>query len=424
MKGTTNMKRFISVILAIALSLSLSSCYRTYKIIENPIIPGADKIEIDISPDQSLSAQAPEEAIIDIAVDTVKSLYKGDGNLLISPVSISLALGLTSGGAKNETFNQFERVLGRGVPMPEMSTFYSNLTERLDESKHVEIEVANSVWARDDFNVYDSFLEFADEYYDAEAYTEPFNDSTVGKINRWVSDNTDGMIKRIIDKIAPETVMYLINAMSFDAEWQREYTDTSDYYKFTNAAGDTETVTGMFSDESRYLEDENTTGFVKNYKGGEYGFAVFLPNEDISINDYVASLTGKKLLSLLENSQNITVETKLPKFSYEYSESLNDTLMAMGLTDAFDSKKSDLTGLGASPDGNLYIGNVLHKTFIEVAEKGTKAAAVTAVEVNCESAPAYMGEVKRVTVNRPFVFAIIENETNIPLFIGTVLTVK
>lgn len=434
------MKRLTAIILIIVSLFLLVSCSGT-KHVTTPsditpieqkepkkdlIIPNADKVIIDVPPSE-LSSASPEEAICEFAVDTMKHVYKGDENVLISPVSISLALGLTSGGAKGETLAQFEKVLGRGVSMDEMTQFYSRLAEKIDDSERVDIEVANSVWVRDDkdmISVNEDFIDFADEVYDSEIYTETFDDSTVKKINDWVADNTDGMIDQIIDSISSDTVMYLINALAFDAEWQRAYTDTSDHFTFTNVAGEKETVTGMYSTEAKYLEDESTTGFIKNYKGGEYGFAVLLPNENIDINTYLSELTGQKLLSLLDNVQTVSVEAKLPKFSFEYSTILNDSLKAMGMSDAFDPVVADLTGLGESNVGRLHISRVLHKTFIEVAEKGTRAAAVTAVEVNTESVCMPPKDIKYVTADRPFVFAIIDNETNVPLFLGAVLSVK
>lgn len=418
------MKRIIALLLLVSLALSLVSCYSTYSLKEiDTKIPKADVVDIDVEP-SDYTAESAQYAVADMGAQMMKSLYTGNQNLLVSPVSVALALGLTAGGAKGETLAQFEKVLGRGLTLNEMNTFFKALTQKLEESDKVEINVANSVWLRDNaITVNKDFLNFAEDNFDADVYNEPFNNKTAKKINDWVDDNTDGMIKKIIDEISPDTVMYLINALAFDAQWQREYTDTSDFFKFINCAGEYETVTGMFSKEARYIEDENTTGFIKNYKGGEYGFAVFLPNEDVSINDYVADITGEKLMNMLSSAQTVSVDAKLPKFTFEYSANLNDTLKAMGLTDAFNSSTADLSGLGSSAMGNLYIGNALHKTFIEVAENGTKAAAVTAVQVDAESVYIEPENIKRVTVNRPFVFAIIDTETNVPLFMGTVLSV-
>lgn len=419
------MKRIVALLLIVALALSLASCLKKEDVPGNTpaIDEKLDLSEITVTP-VDLNYVSPETAVTALGVDLMKRLYKSGENIMVSPVSVSIALGLTAGGAKGETYNQFEKVLGRGVSMPEMNTFYYQLAEKLDESESVDISLANSVWMKKgEVDVERSFLEYADELYDADVYSEPFNDNTVKKINSWVKDNTDGMIKEIIDRIGADTVMYLINAIAFDAKWQREYSDTSDYFVFTNYNGEKDKVTGMYSTEGKYLEDENTTGFVKNYKGGEYGFAVLLPNEDVDIDTYLDSLTGEKLAALLNGVETARVETAIPKFTYEYSASLKGALASMGLIDAF-TYDADLTGIGTSPNGDLYVDNVLHKTFIEVAEKGTRAAAVTAVVVNTESAEMPHPDTKYVIADRPFVYAIIDNESGVPLFLGTVFDVK
>lgn len=422
------MKRIVALLLIVALSLSLASCLKKEDgVIAPDKTPSTDERldvgKITVTP-VDLDYTSPETAMTALGVDLMKRLYKSGENIMVSPVSVSLALGLTAGGAKGETYDQFEKVLGRGVAMSEMNAFYQQLSERLDECESVDIDLANSVWMKKgDVDVERSFLEYADELYDAEVFSEPFDDNTVKKINSWVDDNTDGMIKEIIDRIGADTVMYLINAIAFDAKWQREYTDTSDYFTFTNYAGEKNKVTGMYSTEGKYLEDENTTGFVKNYKGGEYGFAVLLPDEDVDIDTYLDSLTGEKLAALFSGVETAHVETAIPKFTYEYSASLKEVLASMGLTDAF-TYDADLTGIGTSPNGDLYVDNVLHKTFIEVAEEGTKAAAVTAVVVNTESAEMPHPDTKYVIADRPFVYAIIDNESGVPLFLGAVFDVE
>lgn len=429
------MKRILSAFFVFVLLISTVACKSDsvsltdeYKRGDNTVIddtPAAtpnvtSKIEV------AEKANSPEEAVGDFGVELFRESYDGEKNTLISPASVSLALAMTSGGSAGESYAQFEALLGRGVEMNEMYDFLKEFSEKLDDSEKTDINLANSVWIRDNKNmisVKQSFLEFADEYFDAEVFLSPFNKSTVRDINSWVKEETDGMIKNIIDDIDALTVMYLINALSFEAEWESRYTDTNERFIFTNKDGEKERTTGMVSTERYFLKDDNTTGFVKPYKGDEFSFVVLLPNDDIDIDSYVASLTGEKIRGLLENKENVAVETVLPKFSFEYEISLNSPLKNMGLTYPFDSSLSDLSNLGSSDMGNLYVSNVLHKTFIEVAEKGTKAAAVTAVEVKCESAMIAV-ERKEVKVDRPFVFMIIENSTDLPMFIGATLSVE
>lgn len=385
-----------------------------------PVVTNEDTSEIIDT------AKTPEEAVTDFGVDLFKESYDKSKNTLVSPVSVSLALAMTSGGSSGNSFSEFETILGRGVSMKDMYDFFKSFSDKIDDSEKTEVNVANSIWIRDNKNmisVKDSFINFADSYFDADVFLSPFNKSTVKDINSWVRDETNGMIKKAIDEIDPLTVMYLINALSFEADWKSKYNDTNEHFVFTNKDGDKEKTTGMISSEHIYIEDENTVGFIKNYKGDEYSFAVLLPNSDTDIDSYVSTLSGEKVKNLLDNRQSVSVDTVLPKFSFEFDVLLNDPLQKMGLTSPFNPGLSDLSEIGSSSMGNLYISSVIHKTFIEVAEKGTKAAAVTVVDVKAESAMP-IEKTKRVVVDRPFVFMIIENETDIPLFMGSVLSVK
>ncbi len=424
------MKKLLSFILILSFCLSLISCTPNSRNLteeipkdNNDVSVGVDK---DIAPTIKEGAQTPEEAVMGFSAELFKKSYAEDKNTLISPLSVAIALSMTAGGSNGDTYSEFQDLLGMGVTLPEMNKFYKALCESFDDVTYADVNVANSIWIRDNkdmISVKNTFLDFADEYFDADIFLSPFNKATLRDINSWVKEETDGMIKKIIDEIDPQTVMYLINALSFDAEWKSKYDDTNDYFKFKNKNGEYEQVTGMISNERLYLEDENTTGFIKPYKGDEFSFAVFLPDENTDIDSYVNSLSAKKLMSLINNASEETVETVLPKFTYEYDISLKEPLTEMGLISAFNSSKADLSGMGESSMGNLYVSKVLHKTFIEVAEEGTKAAAVTAVAVDCESAMEIV-EIKKVIVNRPFVFAIIDNVANVPLFIGSVLSVE
>ena len=183
----------------------------------------------------------------------------------------------------------------------------------------------------------------------------------------------------------------------------------------------------MHSYEHKYLDDGNATGFVKDYAGCRYSFVALLPNEGVSLSDYVETLANtspEKLVTFLSSPKNATVEATMPKFGYDFEMKLNDTLASLGLSDAFDSSKADLSKLGNCSDGNnLYINEVLHKTHIEVGERGTKAGAVTSVEVNTE-ASMYPEEIKEVTLDRPFVYIIFDNETSTPIFIGSVTDIQ
>ena len=175
----------------------------------------------------------------------------------------------------------------------------------------------------------------------------------------------------------------------------------------------------MHGTENTYLRDANATGFLKYYEDHRYAFVALLPNEGISVADYVASLTGEKLTALLSAPQNIMVQAGIPKFESEYSVLLNDVLKEMGMVDAFDPVTADFSCMGSSEDGGIHISRVLHKTFISVAEEGTRAGAATLVEA--ADGASMIGDFKTVIMDRPFVYLLIDTRTHLPFFMGTVM---
>lgn len=350
------------------------------------------------------------------------SLTDGE-NTLISPISVLYALGMTANGAEGETRSQMESVLGMSVD--ELNAYLNGYMAQLPESESYKLQLANAIWFKDDdmLTVNQDFLQMNANYYNAGAYKTPFDNSTLKDINNWVSGHTEERIKDIIDEIPEEAVMYLVNALAFDAEWQNIYDETQVAEGiFTKEDGETQTVDMMYSEESSYLEDENAVGFMKYYKDGKYAFAALLPKEGLSIADYVGTLSGEGLYENLTSAEDTTVNVTMPKFETSYDTDMAQVLIDMGMPYAFDEEKADFTGLGTYVDANLYINRVLHKTFIAVNEKGTEAGAATAVEMVKEMAM-MQEEPKVVTLDRPFVYMIIDCENNVPIFIGTVMNV-
>ena len=361
-----------------------------------------------------------------LAVELFRSsvLESKDENVLISPLSIQLALAMTANGADGNTKAEMEALLGGEISLENLNEYLYSYVNNLPSAEKYKLQIANSIWFRDDegrLQVEKDFLQKNANYYGAQAYKAAFDDQTLKDINNWVKDHTDGMIDSILDQIDEDAVMYLINALVFDAEWQHVY-DKSDVYKgkFTNIGGMEKQVDMMHSEESVYLQDENAIGFMKPYSGSKYNFAVLLPNEGVDVYEYIAGLTGESLMETLSTPQLSMVMATLPKFSYEYELTMNDVLKELGMPSAFSGDTADFSKMAHSSRGNIYIGDVLHKTFISVDELGTKAGAVTKVQMNDESAP--MSE-WAVTLNRPFVYMIIDNETMLPIFIGTVLDI-
>ena len=377
----------------------------------------ADELTEDIEKGNYKSAEPNDEFIVataDFSIDLFKRSIDEHDSSMISPLSVMLALGMTANGASGDTLAQMEQTLAGGMPIDELNGYYKGLIDRLQSNGKCKLSIADSIWLRDRIaeDVNEDFLKKTAGNYYAQVYKAPFDDSTTSDINGWVNNNTDGMIDKIIDKIDQDCVMYLINAIAFDAEWQDIYSENEVRDRdFTDIDGDTHKVSMMFSEENMYISGENVTGFVKPYDG-EYSFVALLPDENISLDEYVDSLDGQTFIDLMNNVEYTSVDTGLPKFKTEYEIGMVEILKAMGMTDAFTGN-ADFSNMLEG----LHIDEVLHKTYIEVDEKGTKAGAVTVVAM-CESA--VLEEYKEVILDRPFVYAIIDDETKLPVFIGTV----
>ena len=406
------MKKFSAIILSTILALSMTGC--AMSVSAEDLMSGITANEVKTDIDLSDNA-----GIMDFATELFKNSENGK-NTLVSPFSVLCALAMTANGADGETLSQMEETLGMSAG--KLNEYIHKYLETLQQSEKVKLSPANSIWFAEGkgFTPNVDFLQLNADYYGASVYRAKFDNSTVRDINTWVNQKTDGMIKEILDGLSSDAVMCLVNALAFDAEWGKEYKkgNVADAL-FTKADNTTQTVEMMYGNEGTYFEDENAKGFMKYYSDGGYAFVALLPDEEISVSDYVQSLTGEKLKALLDGKQSGTVNTGLPKFKCECSYEMNDILEQMGMTDAFRAEKADFSRLGTFSDGNIYIGSVLHKTFIEVAEKGTRAGAATAVIMNGESAPD-PAEVKEVILNRPFVYMIIDTNANLPLFMGTV----
>ncbi|MHB1152497.1 MAG: serpin family protein [Eubacteriales bacterium] len=362
----------------------------------------------------------------DFALELFKKSASTDENSMISPLSVLLALSMTANGADGNTLAEMEKVLGSSFTIDELNEYLRGYIDSLTSTDKAKLSIANSIWFRDDDNsiqVNKDFLQTNADYYNADAYSAAFDEQTLADINNWVNINTDGLIKSILDKIPGEAVMYLINAMVFDATWQEVYTiEQISEGAFNANDGTAQTVSMMRSEESKYLDDGKATGFIKPYADGQYSFAALLPNEDVSIQDYIASMTGEGFTRTIADAKSGIVYSTLPKFTSEYKIEMNGALGSLGMADAFAPELADFSKLGNSSLGNIFISSVLHKTYISVDELGTKAGAVTSVEMSVTSMP--VADIYTVTLDRPFVYAIIDTNTNLPLFIGAVLNIN
>ena len=433
------MKRIFAMILALSmLALVLCSCAKTK--VEPKVTRGdIPKVEptnakaagdllkdfVAIEVEGKDADDKFKSGMLDFAVRLMQStLDENKKSSLVSPLSVIVALGMTANGANGETKEEFEKLFGFSVD--DANAYLHTLAHSLYNGDGAKVELANSIWFGKDgrIAVHDDFLQVNKSYYDAQAYEEDFfSQKTVDKINKWVSKHTDKMIDQIIDSIDPDTVMLLINALVFDALWSKPYENFQCQKGTFNAYDKSKNDATFMRSEETLIRTKNAVGFRKYYKNG-YEFVAMLPDGDVF--DYVNSLSGKELGKILSGKQNdygYRAKAYLPKFEYDYDVSLYKALESMGLKKAFSSSEADLSGIGSSPWGNLYIGDVLHKTHIEMTQAGTRAAAVTAVDILAESVagPKKLVDVK---LDRPFVYYIVDCNTSLPIFMGVVTEIN
>lgn len=368
----------------------------------------------------------------DFSMKLFSEVYKENSkkNVILSPVSIQIALAMTSNGAVGDTLAQMEKTLGN-LPVSELNKNFYSYIKDLPNDEKCKVQIADSIWYRDDngLEVKKDFLQKNGDYYGAAAYKAPFDSGTLNDINRWVKDNTNGKIDRILEEINPTALLYLINAVSFDAKWADPYMEQSvGIGTFTALDGSKRyTVPMMRGAEYSYIDDGKATGFVKDYAGGKYQFVALLPNENVTLDEYIDFLSKQspqKLISRWKNPQyGLKVLTEMPKFKSDFDTELSEPLKKMGMVNAFDSNKADFSAMGKYADGNIFITKIIHKATIEVNENGTSAAAATIVGMDGASAP-LEEKIRYVTLDRPFVYLIVDSQSGLPLFIGTVTDIK
>lgn len=372
---------------------------------------------------------APEQQVVSSANDFAFALFKKvsgaqrDSNVFISPVSASMALGMTMNGAANQTFDQMRSALSFGsASQQSINDGYKGLIgllRGLDAS--TTFQLANSIWYRQEFPFEQSFLETGRSYFDAEIRGMDFASPTaLPTINGWVSDHTNGKIPKILDAITDDQVMFLINAIYFKGSWRNRFdpAQTRDA-PFHAAGGVTQTAKLMHraGDQKLLIGGNADYQFAElPYGNGAWAMTIVLPSEGKDVEAIAQSLDAAAWASITSGLHERTgVDVYLPKFRLEYTRTLNDDLKALGMIDAFAA--ADFTRMSASRGLDLYIQFVKQKTFVDVNEEGTEAAAATAVGIGLTSAS------PNFVVDRPFIFAIRERLSGTILFMGKIVRI-
>lgn len=398
------MKKFAVISIILLSIVVLTSC--------NQLIDDPKPIEL------SLKSKQLVEADNAFGLDLFREINKSEsGNFNISPLSVSLALAMTYNGAEGETKAAMEEALRlSGLTTDEINQSYQTLVKALLEAdQKVSIEIAQSIWYRMGYTVLEEFKLVNQTYYNAEVNELDFSRSDAKDLmNDWIEDHTHGKIRDMIKEIGPDHVMFLINALYFNGEWQNKFEKSNTQKRdFTTSDKQTIRVDMMQKEDSvLFMANELFSSIQMPYGRGNFNMVVFLPNEDQSCNDLANTLTAENWTTWMNEFQMVyNVDIWLPKFKDEYEIKLNDVLAAMGMEIAF-TPSADFSGINGV--GEIWIDYVQHNTFIDVNEKGTEAAAATVVAIKEMAMPMN----SRFHADRPFIYAITEEQTGAILFIG------
>lgn len=348
---------------------------------------------------------------------------RADSNIFMSPLSASMALGMTMNGAQGQTFDEMRSALGFGTSSPgEINASYRSLIDMLRSlDPTVDFRIANSIWYRAGFPFEATFLDESRQFFDARVAGLDFDaPSAVPTINDWVRQSTNGKIDVIVDgPIDPDVVMYLINAIYFNGAWTARFDkNLTRPDQFTTIAGTTAPVAMMHrTDTVRVAETGDAQVLDLPYGGGAFAMTILLPKPGKSIGAVVSSLTAESWSSAVAGAAARSIELVMPKFTLRWEALLNDPLQALGMRQAFQGGTADFSRMSRAAGTRLYISRVKQKSFVDVHEQGTEAAAVTSVEVRvtCACGP------QVIRVDRPFVFAIRERLSGTILFVGKIV---
>ena len=353
----------------------------------------------------------------------VNEVSGNDVNLMVSPLSVSMALGMTRNGAAGTTLQAMTNTLGfEGMSDEEINQSYKYIIETFTGlDPKVKLQIANSIWYDKDFSAETAFVTTNQTNFGAEVTKLDFsNASAAVMINAWVKEKTNSLIPEIIDQIPAEAVMYLINAVYFKGQWKYQFEKDKTVQKpFYLSGGSTIQVQAMHQHETLpYFKGAAFQAVTLPYNQGNYNMTVLLPDAGKTVNDVITSLSQENWNAWIPQFSEADIQLQIPKFKYTYEEKqIKPVLAALGMEVAFDSNKADFTRINSA--GGLYISDIKHKTYIATDEEGTEAAAVTSVEIGYTSVGP--DQTKYVTIDRPFVYFISEKSTSTILFIGTVM---
>ncbi|MEG3971350.1 serpin family protein [Microcoleus sp. T2B6] len=340
-------------------------------------------------------------------------------NIFISPTSVALALSMAYNGVSGETKQEMTKALELTKMSPKaINAANHNLQNSLQKNDpKIQVSIANALWAQQGFSLKPEFLQINQQYYQANISEIDFHSQqeALSIINNWVSEKTHGKIDKIVTKIKPDTLLFLINAIYFKGNWEtpfdKSHTANKTFYLTDSSSKQHPMMSQMGS--YRCYETETFQAVSLPYgKKGALSMYIFLPNSNTNLATFSQQLTPENWDKWMQEFRVKSGMIEIPRFKMEYEVKLNDTLIALGMAEIFGGLKTDFSPM---TDSKVEVGSVKHKTFVEVNEEGTEAAAVTVIELT-RSMPGF-----QMNVNRPFFCAIRDNTTGTILFMGIIV---
>lgn len=341
----------------------------------------------------------------------------------ISPLSVNLCLGMVLNGADGNTYREIQETLGyENFSYEEINAYAQMMQTELPKLDGRTIFTnANSVWVRNDFEVLESFVKTNKMYYNAEVYNEPFDDGTKDKVNRWCADKTNNLIQKIFDDSPSDAVSLLINAIYFKGVWTSEFKekDTKDESFYLNNGEEIKVPTMRQENTTDCYIDDKVSVVELPYGNGAFSLVVFMPsaNDEGALNRLIEGLDDAEWNHWIDKMKQQNLKLYLPRFKFESPlMDLKEIMRVMGISDAFDPVLADFSMMC---DASVYINEVKQKTFIEVNESGTEAAAVTVADMNLSmDSPAPI--ISELRFDHPFGYVLKEKSTGAILFAGRV----
>lgn len=410
-------------LLAVAVSAAavLSACGTTHAPVKKEE-PKPDKVAISFGEDDYLKLSEPTNELG--AQLVTKAEPNDEGNVFVSPVSLIMALSMLQNGADEQTRDEIKDAMQvLGMDTESINRANASLLDHLQRSdEELTFKTANSIWVNDAYTLQEKFKQITKDYYLAEAQDMDITDSkSVDRMNEWVQQATNGKIDEIVQAPLDDSlVLFLVNAVYFKASWSYPFNEKAtedDDFKLVDG-NVTKVLFMQMNEELPYLETEQFQAVSLPYGDeGKMTMDIYVPKEGKDLDDFLSSWTTENRANWKGSFETRPGTVRLPKFQLDYEILLNDVLQELGMQQAF-GEGAELSKLVVEDDNRLFVSKVLQKTYLSVDEKGTEAAAVTAIAMDTVSAP--MGEPFQFTADKPFFITIRDNEADVLLFAGKI----